>query len=82
MVTRLNRANCRSGVDLTHQRPIIINGAGGFAFSDGHSEIHKWLVPGTMVPVIPGGPIPTASLGSPQNGTDRMWLCGHACIMR
>ncbi len=56
------------------------NGAGGFAFSDGHSEIHKWLNPGTIVPVIPNGPIPTASVGSPPNYVDRIWLCGHSCV--
>jgi prepilin-type processing-associated H-X9-DG protein len=57
------------------------NGAAGFGFSDGHSEIHKWQVAGTLVPVVPGGPIPTASVGNGKaNYTDRIWLCGHACI--
>jgi prepilin-type N-terminal cleavage/methylation domain-containing protein/prepilin-type processing-associated H-X9-DG protein len=27
------------------------NGAGSFCFADGHSEVHKWLVPGTYPPV-------------------------------
>jgi len=27
------------------------NGAGGFSFADGHSEIHKWLYPSTKIPV-------------------------------
>jgi prepilin-type N-terminal cleavage/methylation domain-containing protein/prepilin-type processing-associated H-X9-DG protein len=27
------------------------NGAGGFSFADGHSEIHKWLRPATRQPV-------------------------------
>ena len=27
------------------------NGAGGFSFSDGHSEIHKWLYPSTKIKV-------------------------------
>ena len=56
------------------------NGACGFAFSDAHSEIHKWLIPGTVVPVNPGGPYQAASLGTPANYTDRIWLEGHACI--
>lgn len=54
------------------------NGACGFAFSDAHSEIHKWLNHGTIVPIIPGGAIPTASVGNPANYVDRVWLCGHA----
>jgi prepilin-type N-terminal cleavage/methylation domain-containing protein/prepilin-type processing-associated H-X9-DG protein len=57
------------------------NGACGFSFTDGHSEIHKWLVAGTVVPVNPGGPPPTASVGTQNlNYTDRIWLCSHACI--
>jgi prepilin-type N-terminal cleavage/methylation domain-containing protein len=57
------------------------NGACGFSFSDAHSEIHKWFNKGTVVPVEPrtGAPY-TASLGSPANYTDIIWLQGHACI--
>jgi prepilin-type N-terminal cleavage/methylation domain-containing protein len=58
------------------------NGACGFSFSDGHSEIHKWQNPGTIQPVVaePNAPKPTPSLGTPPNYVDRLWLCGHACI--
>jgi len=57
------------------------NRAGGFSFSDGHSEIHKWLVPGTLVPVSPGQiGQPTATIMPGNNYTDRIWLCGHACV--
>jgi prepilin-type N-terminal cleavage/methylation domain-containing protein len=56
------------------------NGAGGFSFSDAHSEIHKWLNRGTVCPVVPGGGAPSPSLGSPENFVDRAWLCGHACV--
>jgi prepilin-type N-terminal cleavage/methylation domain-containing protein/prepilin-type processing-associated H-X9-DG protein len=31
------------------------NGAAGFAFADGHSEIHKWLNPNTIHPVTGNG---------------------------
>jgi prepilin-type N-terminal cleavage/methylation domain-containing protein len=55
------------------------NGACGFSFSDGHSEIHKWLVQGTMAPVQAGATIawPGPSYGIPPNYTDRMWICAH-----
>jgi prepilin-type N-terminal cleavage/methylation domain-containing protein len=59
------------------------NGAGGFSFSDGHSEIHKWLNPATIIPNTPGLDIANlepAMLGNPNNYVDRRWLCGHACI--
>jgi prepilin-type N-terminal cleavage/methylation domain-containing protein len=56
------------------------NGACGFAFSDAHSEIHKWQVSGTICPVVAGGGLPDATLGTPANYTDRIWVCGHACI--
>jgi prepilin-type N-terminal cleavage/methylation domain-containing protein len=58
------------------------NGACGFSFSDGHSEIHKWQNPGTVQPVVaePNAPKPTPPLGNPANYVDRIWLCGHACI--
>jgi type II secretory pathway pseudopilin PulG len=56
------------------------NGAGGISFSDGHSEIHKWQNKGTVIPVVPGSPPLTPSLGNPINYVDRIWLEGHACV--
>jgi len=56
------------------------NGACGFSFTDGHSEIHKWMNPGTIVPVVPNGPKVEPSLGTPENYVDRIWLCSHACV--
>jgi prepilin-type N-terminal cleavage/methylation domain-containing protein/prepilin-type processing-associated H-X9-DG protein len=59
------------------------NGACGISFTDGHSEIHKWLVQGTMAPVVPNADGWTGpSLGSPANYTDRSWLCAHASTGR
>jgi type II secretory pathway pseudopilin PulG len=57
------------------------NGACGFSFSDAHSEIHKWFNKGTVQRVVPkAGYTVNASLGSPANYTDIIWLQGHACI--
>jgi prepilin-type N-terminal cleavage/methylation domain-containing protein len=57
------------------------NGACGFSFSDGHSEIHKWQNPGTDMPVVPGDATkPEPSVGTPPNYVDRLWLCSHACV--
>jgi len=54
------------------------NGACGFSFCDAHSEIHKWLVPGTIVPVTTKQLIMPTCTGN--NYADRLWLCGHACV--
>jgi hypothetical protein len=49
------------------------NRAGGFAFSDGHSEIHKWKDPRTMPPL-------TTSLNvqASPNNVDIIWLQQHS----
>jgi prepilin-type N-terminal cleavage/methylation domain-containing protein len=55
------------------------NGACGFSFTDGHSEIHKWLNKGTDIPVKPGANLTEPTLGNPVNYVDRIWLWAHAC---
>ena len=56
------------------------DGACGFSFSDAHTEIHKWLVPGTVCPVSPGVTAEPEPTLTGNNYTDRIWLCGHACV--
>jgi prepilin-type N-terminal cleavage/methylation domain-containing protein/prepilin-type processing-associated H-X9-DG protein len=46
------------------------NGAGGVAFADGHSEIHRWRDGRTMPPIIDSLPL---IIPSPNN-PDIMWL--------
>jgi prepilin-type N-terminal cleavage/methylation domain-containing protein/prepilin-type processing-associated H-X9-DG protein len=48
------------------------NGAAGFAFADGHSEIHKWLDPRTMPPIVKGQSV-MRGIASPNN-KDIPWL--------
>ena len=55
------------------------NGACGFSFCDAHAEIHKWQVPGTVVPVTTKGVTDPICTGG--NYTDRIWLCSHACVL-
>jgi prepilin-type N-terminal cleavage/methylation domain-containing protein/prepilin-type processing-associated H-X9-DG protein len=47
------------------------NGAGGFSFADGHSEIKKWLDADTKAPVVRKSPCPDNELYSPNDIT---WL--------
>ena len=61
------------------------NGACGFSFADGHSEIHKWLNPLTDTKIEAGVPDTTYAGTPPGPGgihgspVDRIWLCAHAC---
>ena len=48
------------------------NGAGGFSFADGHSEIRKWVDKRT-VPVLKKGQYLTLNVLSPNN-QDALWL--------
>jgi prepilin-type N-terminal cleavage/methylation domain-containing protein/prepilin-type processing-associated H-X9-DG protein len=47
--------------------------AGGLAFADGHSEIHKWQDARTMPPLVPGKSLSVVSDASPNN-KDLIWL--------
>ncbi len=48
------------------------NGAGGFSFADGHSEIHKFVDPRTM-PVLAKGRELSLNIPSPNN-RDVLWM--------
>ena len=53
------------------------NGAGGFSFADGHSEVHRWRDGFTKQPVKKNENI--AALGNgPANNVDVRWLQDHA----
>ena len=51
------------------------NGAAGFSFADGHSEIHKWRDPRTM-PVLRSGQDLQLRVSSPNN-PDVAWIHDH-----
>ncbi len=50
------------------------NGACGFAFADGHSEIHKWRVPTTLQPIRY---IDLAHIPVTANDQDVAWIRYH-----
>jgi prepilin-type N-terminal cleavage/methylation domain-containing protein/prepilin-type processing-associated H-X9-DG protein len=50
--------------------------AAGYAFADGHSEIHKWLDPRTMPPVQQGVDL-TLNVNLPGD-KDVLWLAQHS----
>ena len=47
------------------------NGAGGFAFADGHSEIHRWKDPRTKPPIGKLG-------GANASNADVTWMRDHS----
>ena len=57
------------------------NGAAGFSFADGHSEIHKWLYATTKLPVRTAG----SFIGAPyprSSSADNEWLQRHSSERR
>jgi len=56
------------------------NGAGGVAFADGHSEIHKWKDDRTKPPVT-GNPNSLMSKASPNN-PDTQWLAERTSALK
>ena len=67
----------RTEEDLAQARIIDFpasyhNGACGFSFADGHSEIKKWTDPRTIVPPTWGQTIPTQQ--STRNNRDVLWM--------
>jgi prepilin-type processing-associated H-X9-DG protein len=52
------------------------NRACGFAFADGHSEIKRWLVATTVIPV--GAPLPTWPVPTGPDKRDFLWMSQHA----
>jgi prepilin-type processing-associated H-X9-DG protein len=54
------------------------NGAGGLAFADGHSEIHKWQNAFTKKPVAQNETVG----GGPGNNQDVRWLQERATRLK
>jgi len=51
------------------------NGACGFSFADGHSEIKKWLDPFTLQPIVFKNNYPWATTNLPPSGRrDHQWI--------
>lgn len=50
------------------------NGAAGFSFADGHSEIHKWGDASTKQPVMPGGLKPVVTIPPRKTAVDLTWV--------
>jgi prepilin-type processing-associated H-X9-DG protein len=71
----VNVANFNSIIDIPAS---YHNGAAGFSFADGHSEIHRWLSGALKVP-IQTTPINNMAVTSTAgNQPDAFWLYQHA----
>jgi len=57
------------------------NGACGFSFADGHSEIHKWVGSRIKVPVRNGNPVLPLPLGNAGDSLrDALWMCENTTV--
>ncbi len=69
--TDMNPAPNLSAATLPDCPASYHNGACGFVFADGHSEIHKWLDPRTRIPVKR---VDNFNAGNQSNNKDIEWL--------
>jgi prepilin-type N-terminal cleavage/methylation domain-containing protein/prepilin-type processing-associated H-X9-DG protein len=58
------------------------NGACGFTFADGHSEIHKWRSSATKLPVRFTSGFQQLSLSDPAGRVDAQWITFRTSIRR
>ena len=57
------------------------NGACGFAFADGHAEIHRWVGSKIKVPVRNGNPVLPLPLGSAGDSLkDALWMVENTTV--
>jgi len=52
------------------------NNACAFTFADGHSEIHKWLYPGS-IPDVTYSTLPKSGIPTQQGDPDVLWVSKH-----
>ena len=52
----------------------------GFAFADGHSEIHRWLDARTLPPVRDVTLVTTTTPTPSPNNPDAAWIAEHATV--
>ena len=69
--TDMNPAPNLSAATLPDCPASYHNGACGFAFADGHSEIHRWVNPRTRIPVKR---VDNFNAGNQSNNKDIEWL--------
>jgi prepilin-type N-terminal cleavage/methylation domain-containing protein/prepilin-type processing-associated H-X9-DG protein len=59
------------------------NGAGGFSFADGHSEIHKWRSRATILPVKYSGGFQQLPFSTDAGGPiDAQWITSRASVRK
>ncbi len=73
----MNDGLAASGVYIIDYPASNHNGAGGMSFGDGHAEVHKWVDPRTIKPVV----LKPMTLVVPSPGNrDMIFMSEHASI--
>jgi len=79
----LNNANLASFSSWGDLPASFHNGACGFSFADGHSEIHKWRSRVTILPVRYSGGFQQFPFSSDPNGRiDAQWITSRTSVRR
>jgi prepilin-type N-terminal cleavage/methylation domain-containing protein/prepilin-type processing-associated H-X9-DG protein len=58
------------------------NGAAGFSFADGHSEVHKWRFASSKLPPAPDGVPPNFSSVIPSGNADFVWVAERTSMRK
>lgn len=58
------------------------NGACGFSFADGHSEIHRWKGSRIKAPVVYTGTMALNVSANPDSGPDVRWMAENSTVRR
>jgi len=79
----LNNADVTSFLRWGDLPASFHNGAAGFSFADGHSEIHKWKSKVTILPVRYSGGFPGFPFSSDPGGRiDAEWITSRSSVRR
>jgi prepilin-type N-terminal cleavage/methylation domain-containing protein/prepilin-type processing-associated H-X9-DG protein len=77
----LNDADIRSFAHWGDLPASFHNGAGGFGFADGHSEIHQWKSAATKLPVKLTGGFQYVNFSAVPNGPlDAEWITSRSSV--
>jgi len=78
---QMAKPDAKSSAQIIDVPASYHNGACGFSFADGHSEIHKWRGSRIKVPVRNGNPVLPLPLGPAGDSLkDLLWMCENTTV--
>ena len=78
---QMAKPDAKSSAQIIDVPASYHNGACGFSFSDGHSEVHKWVGSKIKVPVRNGSPVLALPLGASGDSLkDLLWMSENTTV--